>query len=203
MIILRTALLLIGLITPFVEAVPRQVIILRHSEKQAEDSKNLGELYEGLSTKGYERAAALSQYIPRHFGLPDFIFATQPGHTYPSFRPIMTCAPLAYNVRTKIARNDTHPVELFNLGYSNQEVKDLAEELLSNPLYEGKNIVICWDHHRINELAEGLGVDATQLNKWPNEVFDVTYKITFDNKVATLEKVPQKLMYGDRDAVSF
>lgn len=205
--IMRYFILMWGVLfvtAPSIYAVPQQVILLRHAEKMIQEKRSYGEKYAGLSTKGFERAAALAVYLPAQFGLPDVVFATQPGYTYNAFRPIMTCAPLSYTLHQQESpKNDMEPIESFNLNYTDQEIGQLAKDLLNNPMYDGKNIVICWDHRKINAIAHALGVDEKKLKQWPETVFDVTYKITFDANKAQLKKVPQKLLYGDHDVVTF
>lgn len=54
---------------------PKQILIIRHGEKPGDpgmDSKDDGP---DLSTKGYERAAALAFELPAAFGEIDYLFA--------------------------------------------------------------------------------------------------------------------------------
>ena len=66
---------------------PKEILILRHAEKPTDASN------ENLSPKGYERAAALSYYLPNTFGTIDHIFAGGVGHKSHSKRPIETITP--------------------------------------------------------------------------------------------------------------
>lgn len=196
------SLLLLFLLLPSFNttAVPKQILIVRHAEKQPQELKNYGELYQALTLKGYERAAALSQYFPGNFGLIDYVFATKPNQFYQSFRPMMTCAPTAYNVRNKQKAKDD---EIFNLNFDIKETADLGKELLTNKKYDGKTIIVCWEHHMLKTLIDALNVDAAAFKEWPSDAFDVTFRITFDKGKTILQKLPQKLMYGDRASVNF
>lgn len=180
-----------------VQGAPSQVIILRHAEKPVGEKNDKGEFFENLSEKGYQRAAALSEYIPYRFGIPDFLFAVKPNYQYQAFRTLETLAPLSYNL-------DYGKKDFFNLQYTVNQVDEMVHEILNNPKYDRKKVVICWDHRSINKITEKLGVSKDKLKQWPGSVFDVVYKIEYDKgKVKSFEKVPQKLMYGDRERVNF
>ena len=144
----------------------------------------------GLNEKGRERAEALRQLFeksdarPEPFPVPDFLFAG--ANTKKSHRSTETIAPLAKRLR--LAVNDRFDKDDYSL---------LARELLRNPKYAGKSILIAWGHGTIPELAQALGANIA-VKHWKDEVFDRVWQITFDdNGKATFADRAQYLMVGD------
>lgn len=163
---------------------PAQVLIIRHAEKPAGDSPD-------LSPRGKERARALynlfrsSKARPRSFPTPDFIFATRDSGK--SHRPRETVTPLASRLETKIDDR-----------YANADFELLAKELLSNPKYEGKVVLICWHHGKAQDLAAKLGAVAPK--HWKDSVFDRVWRIDYDREgKARFRDLPQQLLPGDSE----
>jgi hypothetical protein len=165
------------------EALPAQVILIPHAEKEPESVK--------LSLLGQERAAALALYFlgtpdVMKFGPPVAIFAQKPGPQDKSLRSIETVNPLAKTLNLQP-----------NVEYENMEYLEMATAVLSNPAYSGKAVLICWEQQAIPEIARAFGaIDAPK--KWQREAFDRTWVITYrDDGSVTFENLPQRLMYGD------
>jgi broad specificity phosphatase PhoE len=165
-------------------AQPRQVLLIRHAEKPANDADF------HLSAAGKKRADALPELFRKSDGRPDplpkpdFIFAaTNSRHSH---RPVETVTPLARSLKLPV---DTR--------FENDDEVRLAKELLTNPRYEGKTVLVCWHHGHLPELARKLGV-AKVPEKWKDGVFDQVWVITFDEKgKASLAGQAQKLLAGD------
>jgi broad specificity phosphatase PhoE len=158
---------------------PAQLLLLRHAEKpEAENDV-------GLSPKGQIRAAALAVYLPLVFGRPTHLIAAQ--RTKESDRPAQTLKPLSEALGLPI---DTR--------FQNEHFKDLARELLENPAYQGALIVVCWHHGEIPDLARALNVKDVP-DHWDGDDFDRIWQIDYGLEHAKLNKVHQKLLFGDSD----
>jgi hypothetical protein len=164
---------------------PQSILLIRHAEKPADAADaNLG-------PEGKKRADALPELFkkaadrPDPLPTPDFIFATKPSKH--SRRPVETVAPLAKALKLEV-----------NAGYANDDYPKLAEELSTNPKYEGKTVLICWHHGTIPELATALGATGVP-DKWKDSVFDRVWVVTFDEKgkARPLTKRAQALLPGD------
>lgn len=176
--LLGAALVLVGFASPPVlaqsrAAHPAQIILLRHAEKPADPSDP------HLSAAGVERAKHLVRFIKTdpvmtRFGLPVAVFATQTTKDDNGQRTQETVAPLAAALEL--------PVQT---PYHGKDYAALAEQILSNPAYAGKTVVICWNHEEIPQLAAALGVTPAPP-KWKGSVFDVVYVISYRRRSATL-----------------
>ena len=147
-------------------ATPAQILIIRHAEKPADGIH--------LSPEGEQRAAALVEYFEKNpdvtkYGTPAAIYAIQPKDDDSSVRSIETVTPLAKALGIAI-----------KTPFNKDEVKDLAKEILADKNYDGKMVLICWDHKMIPELAKKLGVN-TAPEKWPGSVFNQVWEIDYAN----------------------
>jgi phosphohistidine phosphatase SixA len=159
---------------------PRIVMIIRHAEKPAGTN---GQKDPNLSSRGYERAAALAKVIPGRFPRPDFLIATK--RTKGSNRPVETIAPLANLLHEKIEST-----------FKDEAFERLAHAVLTNPKYAGKVVLISWHHGKIPALAKALGVmDAP--DKWSSQVFDRVWLITYDHGAAAWKDLPEDALPGD------
>jgi hypothetical protein len=156
---------------------PKVVYILRHGEK----AESTGDT--GLSPRGVERAAALARVIPERFCVPDFIFATK--RSAHSDRPVLTMRPLAKALHLTILDS-----------YADDEVKELAHDLLSDSKYSGKTILICWHHGQIPNLARALGAKDSPVS-WPGEIYDRVWRLEFAGDGVKFVNLPEGAMEGD------
>jgi hypothetical protein len=173
-------LLLFWFAAATVSAEPAQVILLRHAEKPAAG--------DGLSPKGQQRAAALAPYFLQTeelmtHGEPIAVYAQQPSDSRPSRRSVETVKPLARALAIKVRQ------------YRHSECAKMVKSIRENRKYEGKTVVICFEHDALPEIAAALGVSNSP--KWPGHAFDRIWIITFNHGKSTLRDLPQKLMYGD------
>lgn len=192
---------------------PNQVLVIRHGEKVGDPKKD-DDGGRHLSIQGSARAAALpSLFAPampqlscklRHsaaefiglyrqiptkgkaprFPTPNFIFATQRSKN--SNRPIETVTPLATALNLHI-----------DDGYedNDEEIKELTGAILNHQPFAGKIVLICWHHAKIPAIAKALGI--AKPPKWDAKVFDRVWQITYAKGKASLQDLPQMLLYGD------
>ncbi len=195
--------LCLGYTTPFF-ATPAVVIMIRHGEKEIMRNSFCKKVYvknkKGkqepiytpyLSVKGHERANALVPYFVMDsqntiFGQPVAIFASGPAKAGGSMRPIDTILPTVKAFGLEVQAQ-----------YTAEEYKDLAEHIMTNKEFDGKYIIISFEHHHIPLLAHAMGVKQAP-HSWP-EVFDRAWVTKFDKhgKVLSFENKPQRLLYGD------
>jgi phosphohistidine phosphatase SixA len=158
---------------------PKMVLIIRHAEKP----ETAGD--PNLSQKGFERADALAHVIPDHFVKPDFLIATKKSKG--SARPIETITPLSKAIDEPIQSK-----------FADEEIAAVANDVLTNPKYRGKIVLIAWHHGKIPDLAKALG--ATDAPKeWNSKVFDRVWQLTFTGDAVQFTNLPQKALPGDSD----
>lgn len=170
-------------LTYHLDAMPAQVILIRHAEKSPTSNE--------LSLKGRERAAALVPYILETpeliiHGSPAAIYATVPPKPDSSQRAIETVKGLAENLKLTV-RNK----------FESNDYKHMVEEIKSDPALVGKTVLICTEHQVIPEIARAFGAFQTPAT-WLASAYDRTWLITFQqNNKAQFQNLPQRLMYGD------
>lgn len=163
-------------------AQPAEVIIIRHAEKPPEGND--------LSQKGRERAGALVAYFLEtpellEFKTPVAIYAPKVVHEH-SARSSETVAPLAAALHMPI-----------NESFRKEDTQKLANEILHNRRYDGRMVLISWDHKMIPLIAKAFGADGAP-DKWHGEAFDRTWIIKFSpGSAPAFQDLPQKLMFGD------
>ena len=183
-------------------ALPGQVIIIRHGEKDTVTKELTGagiERVEALSSyltqpnngAGFQGAAGLTNVVLFDYGLPFALFASRPVQRSDDFtvRCIQTLVPTALKLNLPI-----------HSPYGPGEEQQLAQSILNEPRFNGKNIVICWHHTFIAALiaAFGYAPPAGILPSYPNR-FDLVWVMTFPapSPPATLNPILQKLLFDD------
>jgi hypothetical protein len=155
---------------------PARVIIIRHGEKPDEG--------DDLSLKGRERASALVPFFQDSTnGVPAAIYAQGSSEKRPSRRAVQTVTPLAGELKLVVRT------------YHHSDFAVMTKEILAKPEYDGKIVLICWEHHGIPDIAAAMGV--TSPPEWPGHAFDRLWIITFKNGKAKLSNAPQRLMFQD------
>lgn len=180
--------LLLGAVPWSAQAMPAQVILIRHAEKY----ENRAMIH--LSPKGLTRAQALSQFFqsdPRvvEFGPPAAIIAQSPTEKKKSVRPLETVEPLSKALGLPV-------ISQFTYGQSAQTVNWLK----SQREYDGKNVLICSQHMDIDDFALALGVKDLRPRTWPHETYDRFYLLKFspaDGKLLSFSNLPMHLLFGD------
>ncbi len=153
-------------------AAPKEIIIIRHGDKLSQP--NPGPC---LSPNGIMRSIEFAFYFLKKFGEPDFIFATDPAREDSSIRELQTVAPLANMLASK------HPDSGFPIlhPFVSKDYAKLAADLLQNKEYQNKTVLVCWNHTKIPQLAQELGV-TQPIKKWHSEDFDSVYVLEFDSQ---------------------
>jgi len=123
-------------------ATPELVLLLRHGHK----SGNTGDY--NLSPQGFERAVALASLLPRCFGPPSQIrtFYLDP-ESRKNARSYQTAVPLAVASGVNITIDMASRENSFRSG----------RHILTAPSFDGRRVVLFWEHRRLPELAAGLG----------------------------------------------
>jgi broad specificity phosphatase PhoE len=123
------------------------ILMVRHAEKPDSGKE--------LSVAGQERAHAYAVYFQNYVlnGTVlklNYIVAT--ADSSQSERPRLTMEPLAKAMGMEI-----------NAKHQENDYQKVADDILQNSKYDRSNIVICWHHEEILQLAAALGVDANKL----------------------------------------
>jgi hypothetical protein len=152
---------------------PAQIILIRHAEKPADPEDP------HLAPAGVRRAGQLVSFIKTdsamtRFGLPVAVFATKTTKGGNGQRTQETVAPLARALGL--------PVQT---PFLNKDYAAIAKLILGDPEYAGRNVLICWNHEEIPQLAAALGV-TPKPPKWKGSVYDLVYVISYHGGKATL-----------------
>lgn len=161
-------------------AAPAQVLILRHAEKI--ESTN------HLSPKGYRRADALVKFfkndkVANKYGPPVAIYAAYKEGS--SLRSIETMTPTANYFHLRIRKD-----------FKKKQTEDLVEDIMSNERYDGKTVIVCWQHTNIANILEEFDV-ADQAGEWPGNVFDQVIALDRLDGNTRYRVIPQKVLPGD------
>jgi hypothetical protein len=164
-------------------ATPAEIIILRHAEKPAVGSE--------LNARGWERARALPESFlndPRllDHGRAVAIYVGAPPKPGGSVRSIQTMEPTSQALNLPLHREITR-----------DEIDALAKAILGNPAYEGKTVVVCWEHKKIPGMLQALGC-TTGPSFWADEVYDRYWIIDYAaDHLTRFRNLPQRLLPGD------
>jgi len=171
-----------------VQAMPAQVMIIRHAEKY-EDPNRIH-----LNPRGLTRARALAQFFQsdprvREYGLPAAIVAQRPSKKKKAVRCQETVAPLARATGQQV-------ITRFAYG----EVTALVNWLRAGREWDSKSVLICAEHTDIVHMAKALGVPHVGEVVWPHETYDRVWLIDFspeDGTVTRFQNIAQRLLFGD------
>ena len=165
-------------------ATPAQIVFLRHGEKPEQGAE--------LNERGRERATALVGLFTRdarvlEHGPAVGIFAMRPAKAHGSVRAIQTmeptCRALSLTPDTSLTR---------------AEIKPLVRAINSNPAYEGKTVIVCWEHDVIPEMLKAFGW-KTGPTHWADKSYDRLWVLDFkDGAPVRFRDLPQNLLPGDR-----
>lgn len=185
---LRAALLCAGLfgliIAPVVEAVPKRIIILRHGEKQdAYKLCSIGQQRSLALQANYLGKGASNSLFPGGTG-PDGIFAVTL-HTLELASPTAQSWGLPLQLYSVVPLPGTDKkAEAIQL---NQRTLQAANTVLTDPRWDGKTVVMVWEHDHIamKKLEE----------EFPNEKVTLRQLLNLD----TLPNVPKNWYGGNYD----
>lgn len=167
-------------------ALPKQILIVRHGEKPTVGDEGIH-----LSERGIQRANALAEFFVSHpemndNGMAVAVYAASPKLPTGSVRAFETISPTAARLGLSVDN-----------GFKSGEEDAIAKDILSNPAFDNKTVIICWVRDELPLLGTALGVDSKL--SWPSSVFDRVWKINYDSEgVASLKTVQQRLLPGDQ-----
>ncbi|TDT99346.1 MULTISPECIES: histidine phosphatase family protein [Azorhizobium] len=169
-------------------ATPARLIILRHGEKS--DPYRLCEI-------GRRRARALvEQYLGRDAERSYFAPGTAPEAIFTiSIHTVETASPLANSWELPQAFYSVLPVgkapKLFDSDLA-KRTKQAAEALLNNPRFDGKTVVVVWEHNHIADASLPPGRRALTLRQalnldqlpgvpetWPDNTYDYFWIVDY------------------------
>lgn len=162
------------------------VLIIRHGEKPSDAHDPT------LAVPGQERAQAYVVYF-QNFSINatiiklGYLFAA--ADSSESHRPRLTLEPLA----TALGLTIDHK-------HKDTAYGKVADDILQNSKYDNANVLICWHHGEILQLAEALGAAASSLpSKWPGDVYGWLLQLTWDSAgtLAVAPAINEQLMYDD------
>jgi len=165
-------------------ATPAQILLIRHAEKP--------DIGNGLSENGLKRAQELRSYFENNpavtkFGTPVAIYAMKPKDAEGSIRPIQTVTPLANDLGLKI-----------HADYLREDIQSLSHDILSNSDYDGKMVLICWEHKIIPDIVVALGVNSRPQD-WSDSDFWTVFEINYNNnKASSFKTFSEHVMPGDQ-----
>ena len=93
--------------------------------------------------------------------------------------------------------------------HKDADYRKVADGILGNSKYDNSNILICWHHEEILNLAAALGVVPADLpasanwpkEKWPGGVYGWVLQICYDGDGKVIPSqtfcMSEKLMYDD------
>ena len=165
------------------------ILLIRHAEKP--DSGT------GLSVPGQERAQAYVIYFQNYLldsNLVELDYLFAAANSDDSHRPFLTIQPFAAAIGLNITSD-----------YKDTDYQNLANDILQNSMYDQSNILICWHHSQILDLAAALGsgppLESPWPSGWPGHVFGWLLQLCYDHhgKIDLTQTgcINQKLMYND------
>ena len=178
------------------EAMPNQVIIVRHAERYGDTGYLAGQ----LNPQGLRRAGALASFLTLSDpdttnvsvlanGPPTVIFASRPvaDGSNNTTRCIQTISTTATTLGLPV-----------HAGFGYGQETALADFILNNPRYDRQNVLICWHHPKIGDLVRAFGYPFN-LDPYPHDRFDLVWLMTFPVPPNPLPLVPilQELLFND------
>ena len=164
----------------FAAAQPARVIVIRHAEKP-DDPEN-----SHLSEDGQVRAQRLVKWLTQGAvlgtnGPPAGLYAPQPTRRGFGVRCSETLQPSARRLGQQL-----------KIAHGSADYEFLAHLILRDKSLRGKNVVVCWTHEFLPQLAAACGVDPPPP-KWKGDDYDSAYIITFPEGKAALERSKERL----------
>ncbi|MEP6942094.1 MAG: histidine phosphatase family protein [Betaproteobacteria bacterium] len=146
---------------------PRKIVLLRHAD---EPNDPVHPDDPDLSAAGRARAEKLARYIPKMCGRPDFVLAAAPNRT--SVRAFLTMRPLCDALGPRL-----------DASIKSNKSDALAVTLLTEPVFEGKLILICWTHTELPILAEALKAPRGEYpDPWEEAVYDLLLELSYGRR---------------------
>jgi hypothetical protein len=197
--ILRLGVILLGVallgsfLAPLAEAVPKQIIILRHGEKlNSYTLCYVGQQRSLALRDNYLGEGAANSLFPDNTG-PDGIFAV-------TLHCLELASPSAQSWGIPIQLYSVVPIRGLTKSEEtvqlNERTQQAASDLLTDPQWDGKTVVVVWEHDHIakkklEEQFPGEKVTLRQLlnldalpevpTDWPGGNYDYFWIVDYDN----------------------
>lgn len=173
---------------------PSHIVIIRHGEKPKGDKKNEISKDNFLNAKGKTRATALVDWVqntvPQTLTGGNPIVATfspDPGPFGEDSRPRQTVSPTAF------------ALDLPLYGKSRYfETDSAAKEILGDPYYSGRAVLVCWEHTCIQKLVESLC--GQKVPYWQSVDFSSVILLTQTQSGYQISFSCESLLSGDDEA---
>jgi hypothetical protein len=154
---------------------PADVLLMRHGEEPPHGRD--------IDDRGRRRANALHLLFPTRFPKPTVLFATKSSKA--SARPYETLQPLAAVLGLQI---DDH--------YTDEHYAELARQVLTDKMFAGAHVLICWHHGTIRDLA--IALKAPNPPVWPETQYDHAWFIRYVGGKATFSDELEHLLPDDK-----
>jgi Raf kinase inhibitor-like YbhB/YbcL family protein len=179
-------------------AEPKYYVLLRHAEKNHDSDIN------NLSSKGKLRAQAIaalfekpneftgcfSQFIRQIKNNVASIYSFAPNGKYPTIRAIETVQPLANSLKLEI-----------DARYNINNLKELVEEIKTNPKNNEKTVIICASRTKLAKVANLIGTNI-KIKDTDAFTFDRILLIKRDIQKYKFINLPQELIFGDSSEIT-
>lgn len=192
-------------------AAPSRICVIRHGEKPGVVGNDEGVDGSGqpnehsLTPRGWQRAGALavlfddpSLTAARGLATPARLFGPDYGDHTDRRRTTETLSALAAKLQVDGTNVEIeHPVALDH----EPELAAALREAGAGP------VLVCWEHHRIPDLADALltGTNQHPPKPWPEERFDVIWVFKLDTTsqppTYAFSQMPQNLLGDDADTI--
>ncbi|MBI5127952.1 MAG: histidine phosphatase family protein [Rhodopseudomonas palustris] len=188
---LGLAAVLAGCLSVGAVAAPRQIIILRHGEKQ--DAYRLCQV-------GVKRSLALAaQYLGKGAEQSLFTAESPPAaflaitlHTLELVSPAASSWDMPVDVYSALPMTGQTAAQTTTI--LNTRTQQAARDVMTNPAWDGKVVVMVWEHHHIANMALerqfagvkvtlrqllNLDVDTSLPDTWSGDNFDYFWIVNF------------------------
>jgi hypothetical protein len=169
--------LFVGLLfATIVQAAPSQVVIIRHGEKPASGNE--------LSDVGWQRAHALPEFLGK-FQKIAALYAGSPEKPGGSVRSIQTITPFSQKIGMNI-----------HTEFTKKNLSGLVHAVMTNKAYDGRTIIICWEHVVIPDMVKLFGA-VNAPSTWADDVFDRAWVLNFTSQGVEFEDIPEHVLPQD------
>jgi hypothetical protein len=209
-----------------INAIPEQLVFIRHGEKPHNENDI------NLNGRGFARSYALvplfvnmslveggalpkdaenngtSTTLPAAYGQPTALYAKAQKHAHNAVRAIKTLEPISQKLSLEIIH---HVLEDDSCDKKDPKKYEhcympLFQEIMNNSAYDGKIVLICWEHNAIPTMLQAVvtmyseDVELHDDLKNPQifKKFDRILRVTFKKGVLkSIDNLAQELLYGD------
>lgn len=157
-------------------AKPAEIVLIRHAEKPKDGNE--------LSEDGQKRAQLLVGFLSQNReinknGPIAVVYAMGQSEVTKSIRAIQTVQPFVDATQTPLITE-----------YKKKKYLEMIQNIMNNPEYDHKTVLICWEHKVLNEIAEGFGIDPKPA-AWGKDVYNLVWIIDLKHKQPKMKVIPQ------------